>query len=253
MKSTLSLVLTLLLTVSAFPLVAEERPPCILLSDQPAAGPIRSAALRDAVRLAADQLSQPIASNWSRLLQLAAGAEITVTIRGGTAGRRSFLAADESALTVLNLGDLLLAPRARRLLVDLASSHPEFLAGAKAGGTFLLHDDVRLTPDGLFVAGRRVVDLGVVETIARSEVAEIRRVATVNRGPAAAGAFAGALVGFLVGFHLGADLAMSPCHGSCTTNEWLMGLSFAGLPIGGGWLGYHALAHKAEAVVYRAP
>jgi hypothetical protein len=253
MKSTLSLVLTLSLTVSASRLVAQERPPSFLLSDQPAAGPLRTLEMREAVRLAADQLSEPIASDWSRVRELATGIAITVTIRGGTAGRRSFVAADGSALTVLNLGDPLLPPGVRRLLVDLASDHAEFLAGAKTGGTFLLDDHVRLTPDGLFMAGRRIVDLGVVETIARSDVAEITRFATTNREQAAAAAIAGALVGFLAGFHVGAGLAMSPCHGSCTTNEWLMGFSFAGFPIGGAWVGYHALAHKAEAVIYRAP
>jgi hypothetical protein len=253
MKSTLSLVWTLSLTVSAFPLAAEERPGHFLLSDQPAAGPIRSAAMREAVRLAADQLSEPIASNWSGVSELAAGTAITVTIRGQTAGRRSFIAADGSGLTVLNLGDPQLPSRARRLLVDLAADHPEFLVGAKTGGTFLLDDHVRLTPDGLFMAGRRVVDLGLVETIARSDVAEITRFATVNRGMAAGGAIAGALGGFIAGFHMAAVLANSPCHGSCTTNEWLMGLSLGGLPIAGGWLGYQAFAHKAEAVIYRAP
>jgi hypothetical protein len=260
MKSMLSLVLTLSLAVSAFPLVAQERPAFFLPPDtcgipraQPVAGPIRVAVMREAVRLAADQPSEPIVSSWSRVRELPAGTEITVTVRGRPAGRRSFIAADGSGLTVLNLGDPLIPSRARRLLSDLALDHPEFLLGAQTGGTFLLHDDVRLTPDGLFMAGRRVVDLGLVETIAGSDVAEITRFGTVNRGPAAGGAIAGALAGFLAGYHQAAGLANSPCHGSCVTTGWLVGLSLVGFPLAGGWLGYHAFAHKAEAVIYRAP
>jgi hypothetical protein len=253
MTSRLSLVLTLSLTVSAFPLVAEERPASSVLGSQSAAGPIRAAAMREAVRLAADQPSEPFASTWSRVRELAAGTEISVTGRAGTAGRRAFVAADGSGLTVLSLGDPPIPSRARRLLIDLASNHPEFLVGAKTGGTFLLDDNVRLTPDGLFMAGRRVVDLGMVETIARSDVAEITRCATVNRGPAAGAAVAGALGGFLAGFYQALRLAMSPCYDSCTTNGLLGTLSLVGLPIAGGWLGYHAVAHKAEAVIYRAP
>jgi len=250
--------LTLALTVSAVPRVAdaEEQRGSFLLAargEQPALGPIRSSAIREAVRLAADQLSEPVASDWSRVRELAAGTEITVTIQGRTAGRRSFIAADGSGLTVLNIDGPRLPSGARRALVDLASNHPEFLVRAKTGGTVLLDDHVRLTPDGLFMAGRRVVDLGAVETIARGDVAEIARCATVNRGPAAAGAIAGGLAGVVAGWHLTRVLAMSPCHGSCTTNEGLIGVSLVGLPIAGGWLGYHALAHKAEAVIYRAP
>jgi hypothetical protein len=209
--------------------------------------------MREAVRLAADQHSEPVPSNWSRVLELAAGTEITLTIRGGTAGKRSVVSADGSGLTVLNLDDTALPSRARRLLSGLAANHPEFLVGATKGGTFLLDDNVRLAPDGLFVADGKVADLGVVETIARGDVAEITRFATVNRGPAVGGAIAGALGGFLAGFYLAAGLAYSPCHGSCTKNESLMWLSLVGLPVAGGLLGYHALVRKAEAVIYSAP
>jgi hypothetical protein len=176
-----------------------------------------------------------------------------MTIRGGTAGKRSVVAVEGSGLTVLNLDDPALPSRARRLLSGLASDHPEFLVGATKGGTFLLEGNVRLAPDGLFVAGGKVAGLDVIETIARSDIAEITRSATVNRGPAAGGAIAGALGGLLAGFYLAAGLAYSQCHGSCTKNESLMGLSLVGLPIAGGWLGYHALGHKAEVVIYRAP
>jgi hypothetical protein len=219
MKSTLSLVLTMSLIVTAFPAAAQD----------------------------------PRESDWSRVRKLAPGSEIAIKVDGSPEARRSLLAVDSSGLTVLNVADPAIPPETRRLLRDIASNHADSLAGARHGGTFLLDDNQRIAPDGVFVRGRKVADLDVIEIIARRDIGEISKLATVNRGAAAGGAIGGALGGVFVGFRFAQYLAYSPCHGSCTKNETLMMLSLAGIPVAGGVLGYLATRHKGPVIVYRGP
>ena len=61
-----------------------------------------------------------------------------------------------------------------RVLIDTASSHPDYFVRAQTGGTFLLDKNVRLVSDGVFVADQKVADLGgVVENIARADVVNV--------------------------------------------------------------------------------
>src|SRR5262245_10385801 len=203
MKSPLSLTLLIVgLLQSALPVAAQERL-------RPMAGPIARALTSEASRLAAvaEPLSSaigavemggaPARSDWRPVRQLRPGGEIIVTVKGSPAGNRHFVLADESALVVLNLTDPTLPSAARELLRSMAMYHTAYFAEGASQGLFEQRDrEVRIGRDGVFVAGRKVADLGqVVEHIARTDVAEIQRRRPGARGKVAKGAFIGAVGG----------------------------------------------------------
>jgi hypothetical protein len=175
-----------------------------------------------------------------------------VTIASSQAVERYFVSADDSGLTVLNLTDSTLPPAAVRALRGIASQHPEYLERAAKGGTFLL-DNVRLTSSGVFVADRKVADLQrVVETSARTEVAEIK---TRNKGRGIGGHL-GLIGGYFVGALAGGYGAGFACQaavgrGRCDTGAFLGGMLVGG--IAGATYGFRAANRETEDVVYRAP
>jgi hypothetical protein len=151
------------------------------------------------------------------------------------------VAADELALIVLNLTQPGLPSGAMRILRDMASQHPEYFVAVQKSGTFA-QDDVRIGRDGLFVADQRIADLEqIVESIARSDVSEIR-------GPVVArGSVPGALLGGWLGFAVGAVPALG---GAAEGAAWLLLIGSAAI---GAFLGNHWSSHQTEGVVYRAP
>src|SRR5207247_695286 len=91
---------------------------------------------------------------------------------------------DGSSLTVLNLTDPTPPRTAKDALRNVASRHPEYFPAAQQGGQFVLEKNVRMGPDGVFVASQKVADLGqLVENIARHDVAEIRLASVGARTP----------------------------------------------------------------------
>jgi hypothetical protein len=115
-----------------------------------------------------------------------------------------------------------------------------------------LDNDVRLGPDGVFVANRKVADLGqVVERIVRSDVREIRT--SMRTRGSIIGAVGGAAGGLLLGYLAAVNLAYKQCGDSCTDEKVLIGLSLVGLPVAGGVVGYTALRRQTSETVYRAP
>ena len=246
MKSALSLALIVCLVGSTMPLAAQER----LI--EPTSGPIARAAKREAARLALASQADAADANWSRVRKLAPGTAITLTIRSAPAARRYLVSADESGIAVLNVADPTLPPAVRRVLLDTASNHSDYFAGAQNGGRFLLDNDVSLVSDGVFVAGQKVADLGlVVEKTARTDVVEVRG-ESARRHPAAWGALIGAAIGAGVeGVSIGAGCGSDGCYGNL-----LMAL-FAGIGAGAGagiGAAIGASRHKTEDnVIYRAP
>ena len=107
---------------------------------------------------------------------VAPGSEIIVTVRDSPAGRQYVaLVDDESEITVLRLTDPGLPHAVRDVLREMASTHPGYLAAAGRRGWFV-YGNVRVAPDGVFVADRKVIDLGeVIEHIARADVVAITR------------------------------------------------------------------------------
>ena len=243
MKSAIAATLIVCLLGAALPVAAQDQ-------THPAAGPLARAITREAVRVATEPTSSSVRqigkpdSNWSRVSKLAPGIEIVVTVRSSQPGKRYFVRADESELTVLNLSNLTLPAAVTRVLRDIASNHREYFERAEKGETFLL-DNVRLVPDGVFVADRKVADLGqIIETIARNDVAQIKTV-TIRGWP-------GALLGGAGGFALGVTLAHTM---ECAEADFVkcMVLDLFSVPVGAAIAGYFAFRHKTEHVIYSAP
>src|SRR5262249_45407382 len=139
-----------------------------------------------------------------------------------------------------------LPTRAREMIRDVASRHPGYFTAAQRGATFLLDEGVRLTPDGVFIADRKVVDLAqLVERYQRSRVAEIKTAPTTSNpvGCALAGYYGGALIGGLPGALIGgaAGRDTGPALVGMT-----VGWSIASVHV------YRTCRHKPERDVYRA-
>jgi hypothetical protein len=75
-------------------------------------------------------------------------------------------------------------------------------------------------------------------------------VLTVSRwdghGGSVPGAIVGAGAGLLLGFFTAAGLAYKDCGGGCGGEQFLMGVSLVGMPIGGAVLGYKLPGGKRE-------
>jgi hypothetical protein len=203
---------------------------------------------REAVRLGAVQSSgTPAESNWSRVRKLASGTEIIVTVKGSPPVSRYFVAADDSGLSVLNVGDPALPTAARDVLRDVASTHPEWFQAAKTGGAFVLEKNVRVGPDGVFVADRKVADLAqVVEQYGRPDITDIKT-ASVESNPvgcAFAGYYGGAVVGGLPGVLIGGAVGRD-------SGPALLGM-MVGWSIGAVYV-YRKCRHKPEKAIYLAP
>ena len=244
MKSAISLALSMCLVSSAFPVAAQDG-----IAATP--GPIARAITREAVRLGTVQeVAKPGDSDWASVRRLAPGTEVIVTVRGSQSGKRHVVSASDSVLTVLNLTDPSLPDAATRALLSMAANHSEHFAGVKTGGHFLFDKSVRMASDGVFVADQKVADLGqVVETIARTDVVEIR-----SSGRTLSPVQKGALIGAIAGVATGLTFASLLCDGShCYTSGYV----WAAALFGGSGAGIGALIgaarHKAQNVIYRAP
>jgi hypothetical protein len=148
---------------------------------------------------------------------------------------------------VLNVDDPALPAAARDVLRDIASTHPEYFPAAEKGGRFVLARNVRVGPDGVFVADRKVADLvQVVERYGRADITEIltARIESNPVGCAFAGYFLGGIVGGLPGGLIGGAVIGD-------TGGVLQGM-MAGWAIGG-VLMYRKCRHRPEKVLYRAP
>jgi hypothetical protein len=162
MKSTVSLKFIICLVVSFLPVGAHARP------------------AQSAIDIT--QQSDTPALDWTPVQQLKSGREIELTVKGLPAGTRYFVAADESSITVLNLSDPALPEKARDVLRDLASHHPERLVAGFQGLRQFESREVRVGRPGIFVADRKVADFDrVVERLARTDVVRITAAANSSR------------------------------------------------------------------------
>ena len=246
MKAALSLTVLLALMTSALPVTAQER------IDR-TAGPIGRATMRETVRLAAEpalveaaqQAGESTNAEWSRVRKLKPGAEIMVTANGSQPGERYVLFTDESGITILNLADPTLPAGVREVLRHVAERNPAHVTDAQKSGTFVL-DNVRLTSEGVFVADRKVADLGsLVDTVARADVIEIagiRRSRNVLRGT-----LIGAAAGGVIGYFAGACKPNELCFQGAAT------LLMAGIGAGVGALVGAGSGRQKITVIYRVP
>ena len=186
-------------------------------------------------------------SDWSPVRRVRPGTEIIVTAKGRPEANRYFIAADDSNLTVLNVEDPGLPDSARKVLRDVASTHPDYFSDAENGRQFVFENDVRLGPDGVFIAARKVADLGhIVEHYRQPGVAEIRTASTESNpvGCALVAHYGGAVIGGLPGAVVGGAIGRD-------TGPTLVGM-VAGWSVGAVYL-YRRCRHKPERVLYPAP
>jgi hypothetical protein len=87
--------------------------------------------------------------------------------------------------------------------------------------------------------------------IARGDILEV---ALVTRRGSIPGAIGGAAIGALVGVGLAIALGTEvQCQPSCGGVQTLMVVSAVGIPVGGGFAGYHLFRRTQRTVIYRAP
>jgi hypothetical protein len=274
MKSALSLILIVCLVVSALPVTAQEQtatPGAFDLrspASQAAAGSLARAVAREAVRLAAAEGSIPSGgdiveeghkpaakSNWLRVRAIEPGTEVFLTVKGAPPDRRYFVLVDESELTFLNLTDATLPRAARDVLRDVASDHPEYLPAAQRGETFRLEENVRLGPDGVFVGGVKIAELGqIIEQIAQNSVAEISVSTRHIKRAVGWGAVIGAGAGLVTGLLISNQCVKS--H-ACEKGTWIVVAPIYAAFGGGTGSGIGAVLGasrgKTQDVIYRAP
>jgi hypothetical protein len=239
MKSTVSFALVTCLVSSTFAGAQEHMEPV---------GPIHRAMAQEAARLASVEQKQATDPGWWRVMAIAPRTQLALTPRGEAARIGLFATADESSMTVVYLSGAPIPFAARRPIEDTLSSHPDYFFKAQRGQSFALSQNVRLTPDGVFVVDQKVVALDqVVETIARADIEKIT--STSKTG----GSVPGAIGGVAVGAALGTVSALRLAFSTCGCAFPLVGLSFVGLPVLGGVLGYRTGIHDVQRVVYRAP
>jgi hypothetical protein len=214
---------------------------CIVVMACLIASPLAACAARRGPRHIDAASGGAESGNWSRVTQLAPGAEVSLTLADALPGTRYFVMADEAVLVALNLTGAALPTAAVRVLRDMAAMRPNYLVAAQKSGAFR-QANVQVGPDGVFVADRKVADLNrVVETVARADVRELR-------GPVVArGSVAGALLGGWLGFAVGAVPALG---GAPEGLAWLLVMSSTAF---GGYLGFRWSDHETEGIVYRAP
>jgi hypothetical protein len=153
---------------------------------------------------------------------------------------------------VLNLTDPALPANVKRVLLDTALNHSDCFVRAPQGGTFVLEKNVRVGPNGVFVADREVADLGqIIENIARDDVAEI----TVRQKGRGIWGHLGPLGGYFVGAMSGGYVSGFACQAAfgrdrCDSGAFLTGGLVGG--IAGGVYGFHAGNRETVDVVYRS-
>ena len=242
MKSALSLTLITCLAGSALPASAE----------QPTPGPIARAITREAAQFAANPGSETPDPDWLRVQKVEAGKEIIVTLRRSNPVKRYFLSANESSLTVLNLTDPTLSQAVTNVLREVALHRPQSILAVRTGGTLVLEKNLRLGPDGLFVANRKIADLQhIVETNPRIDVAEVGTRRNVRGLWGHLGGVGGYFVGSMAGGY-GAGLACQAAlgRGRCDTGAFLGGMVVGGIT--GLVYGLRAEDREIDEVIYRA-
>jgi hypothetical protein len=150
---------------------------------KPAAGPITRAIARDAGRIAAaprpstsSDSRQPFApSDWSRVARLRPGTMFHLTTTGSPQIQRHVVRADDVTLTVLDVAHPVLPDGVGKRLLEIAVENPSALAQARQNSMFV-QGDLRIGPDGLFVAGRKILNPDeIVVTVPRSDVLQVSR------------------------------------------------------------------------------
>jgi hypothetical protein len=155
----------------------------------------------------------PNVSDWSFVAAIAPGTKVAVSAVGlGGQDSQYFVSATNRELTLLTLANADLPTSARKFVIKLAGTHPDIFMTPQRWIEYR-DGSARVTPDGVFVRGRKVADLSdISKTIDAGDVAEVaKRVKTPRqRHPFEASPAEGvaALVPFL-------GLSLLGCNGQC--------------------------------------
>ena len=196
-----------------------------------------------------DSRQPSAASDWSRVARLRPGAMIHLTTTGSPQVRRHVVRADDVTLTVLDVAHPALTDGVGKRLLEIAVEHPSALMQARQIAMFVW-GDLRIGPDGLFVAGRKILNLDeILVTVPLSDVLQVSR---PERRGSRWGALAGGIAGAIIGTRLGVLSLYNACSGVCVDENLLTLAWFVGLPIGASVLGNHANIRTVDAIGYRA-
>ena len=212
-------------------------------------GPVTRSLSREALRLAVDP--NEAINGWPAVRGIDPGTSIVVTTAASTL-TRTFVAADDDSMTVLNGNVQGLSEAQKWRLIGLIRDNPRALAKAADGYPQTI-DEFGFQADGVFLKHVRLA--GLDELIVRLPIGDVLAVTTgsVRRGSAGA-----AVLGTLGGIWLGSAVAFglaekTRCHPGCGGVQVAMLSAMIGIPIAGGYYGWYATSHVTEEVIYRRP
>lgn len=224
--------------------------PALGQTDPPSTSPLRDAIARETARLGAQTKAPEVTARWSRVRSLPSGERIHVGLSGQAALLRSFLAADDTTLTVLNDANPMLPEQAVRDLRRLAATDPRSLLILTRGGTLRL-DRLRIDSQGVFLDDTRIADVSsIVELHSRDEVSEI--VLADRRAPKR---FWRHLLGWpgLIGVGVGVGLSAHACETRkpCAVSDRTVALSGAAGAFGMAFAARLDDRRTPDGIVYR--
>jgi hypothetical protein len=186
-------------------------------------------------------------SDWTAVIGLRPGQEVVIRADPATDGPRSFVFANDTELVVLYLRHSSLTDPVRKRLREMSVDQPASLLASRRHVTV---SDGSISVGGGVVSesGRVLVPLHeVLQTVRRGDVREIRiEHARGSKVGAAVGATAGIVVGLLTAPYW----MMKQCGGSCSDEQFMVGVSLVGFPVAGALVGY--MPRKEDVIVYRA-
>jgi hypothetical protein len=240
MKAACHLAVGLSLLAAANPMDAQEVPPPAWLTQG-----IEKAAMAIPRTPAVEQRGEP-QSDWSAVVALKSGLPIRVARAGAPPFPRRFAWADDAMIVVIDVDHPRVTREVRRALLDIVSTRPQDLRRL-ADGLHIVHGNVRIGPNGVFVAAERVADLtDIVQQIPRREVAAIT---APRRHASIVGGIVGGGIGGFVGYIIASRLALSTNN---KAQAWVVP-SLVGFPSAGALLGSQADRGATERIIYRAP
>jgi hypothetical protein len=241
MESLLALILVASLVVHPALLTAQEQPLAAAIARE-----ARSVAV---MRAPAEGQS---ASDWSRVMRLSGGIDVSITTSGGSAVTRTTVAATSDTPFVLDLQHRGLSRALREALRDTAEKSAMLLVRTATVGARLEFDSGKvgtLGPEGIVIGGRKVAELSeVLVATPAGDVVLIDRPIREQKGKGAAAAVAGGLGGALAGSIIG-SLFTRNCHCDDPGLEGAVYGFWMGIPVGA-TLAYRSTATLVRETIY---
>ena len=186
-------------------------------------------------------------SNWQSVVAIKATTTIRLIAVGDAQVEREFVSANDAGMTVLNLSLPALPGRVKRVVKDTATKNPERFEPAHL--PLEVGDDFRMSPDGVFLSGRRVAATeDVVIRIPRDRVVEVSRKKMSAFEARVWTNGAGWLLGLVAGWGIGK--AAGGSEGAAIGAAIGTG---AGVVVGLWRGGFRGRSANVKSIIYRAP